>query len=567
MLVSGPISYKKIVLDFDDYDSGQPFHKIIHLFGDRHVIRNQCKEKSLKLEELVDKTIREHHEPIDIFCEMPFPKPYELTQNSDYLDSFYDYFHTKYDCFSYPPSEQCKQTLKPHRFHNIDLRITLYWKSYLIVLSQSQMHGIPIKSNTFSEYNEHVNAMKTKLEEFIVSQADLNKATRLYIWTHFLISIRGQFMQEMYNVIATPRPTPATIKAANDQLKNNYDILSDMSNFTFPIDLYYAMTKKTYPMPLLKAKIDIKFPTAPPLLPYYLERYHHTIDAYPSEKLKSSTRLFLEHCLTTLRTEFKKDEFLAFTPETREDESAVKGAVMMDFYSVLRICKPDINHVIYYAGNVHMKNMVTLFESIKDMKLKRSFNFGADYNNWSFETLTVENVEHHTIPAGAQDELLINHYNDKDMIRSFRSDCTQIGVPKEQFSKKDIRGGSFDLKRDSYFLKVENDRTPDFIEIDTYYQCRIRVLNTNPFPVTLKAHFPIFIDRLDNESRQCIYIPEFRFDDNVDLGVEHSVKYNRINELPKYQGTARKRTARKRTARKRTARKRSARKRVVPKNR
>jgi hypothetical protein len=155
-LVTGPILYIKILYR----------NKIMHFFGDRHILGQRCLKDSIYLHDLVDKTIRANPgKTIDIFTESNyndfFLEKDNISDNSDYFNLFESFFREK-GCFLKYYSDYCSKSYKNARFHGIDLRMIL----------GSQFHNIICKFD-FKKFDGTYETFKTTYETIIEKLKEL----------------------------------------------------------------------------------------------------------------------------------------------------------------------------------------------------------------------------------------------------------------------------------------------------------------------------------------------------------------------------------------------------------
>lgn len=538
-LVSGPISYKKIVLDLESYEDGTPIHKVIHLFGDVHVTASRCSEASaIPLEKIVERTLLIHKEkdiPIDVFCEVQLGRMFSVNQvNDDYLDTFYNYFYTHYGCFD-TTKDKCNSYMSPHRFHNIDFRHTLYvdmYKTLSIIHDPRQF-----TNHTYSAYEENVQSVKTKIEELVRLVPELSKIVRFYIWIHFVVSIRGLYVKKCREHYKSqhPRTTEAQLDV---RYKSYYKILDDGSTYDFVLDLYYAMIKKTYPMPSMKTIIDKKFPDQPIPLPFYMERYTHVISKLPSRRLQEVTTQLVMEVITTLKTSHNETDFISLSYNDQISNAVFTSIVLMDLYSILRICKPTYNNIIIYEGQEHTTQMVTLCTRLSELygggaSIQLSNEYGSD-KNVNDAIIIVENINNVTISAHSIENITIRHFNDPTYIRFFRKNTKKINITPN------ASGPSVDIL---------NYTTPTYTQVGTQiYEMTLRVENKSGRSIVLSNNSPLYITPI-NQNVQCIhvpletlastepdttYLPCLTFSDNVTFEEDSAVDIMPISTLPSF---------------------------------
>lgn len=128
MNIKGPYSYVKFPLIRKD--TGRTV--VLHLFSDVHRRMTTCKEDSIFLHELIDRTLEKHKEDgvkIDIFAEYGFGQTlYDTKQKkldtTQYISLFNSYYLSQ-ECLYRPRHPQCQIHYPNARFHNGDFRSTL----------------------------------------------------------------------------------------------------------------------------------------------------------------------------------------------------------------------------------------------------------------------------------------------------------------------------------------------------------------------------------------------------------------------------------------------------------
>ena len=346
--IYGPMMYQKTILHTDKT-------KVIHLFGDIHLPNEQCTSPSIELTTLVEKTL-ELSIPIDIFVEhgfghytpdaIPFISDASLSElanptllNRNYLDQFINYFTSYHGCFIRPRLSSCTNHFPKSRFHSVDMRMTLWYESMVLLQSFNpnviKEHDSTYNVNQFIlDMNVLVNRILTELQSKTLSKRNVH----LYAWTRSLMDAR--------------------IKRLMIQTKSGEPL--------YPHDLYpIAISQDDFIKDLWWLTVGIPFP-APDVYqyvgkihPYPLYRYLHSMRHLPLE-LRDSVEMVLVRQWNTLFGKFRSQENLLPFMEIRYQDTSM----YQDLFTFIRILRKDVGHCILYGGHQHILRFKAMMNMI-----------------------------------------------------------------------------------------------------------------------------------------------------------------------------------------------------------
>jgi hypothetical protein len=374
-IITGPISYQKIILSGDRYNSGEPLYKIIHLFGDKHVIMDQSKEKIVLLESVLEETIQSTSEKTDIYLETGFGSALlryrELHHQSEqtetmylhelqvlsnsYLQSFENYFITKADCFMKPRKYTSKIQYPNTHFHSIDLRDTL--ENHCISIINPiciRLHLFEYYSGTMIEnidelyerYKSWISIIQHEMRSWIhTHQHDptLEKELFLHIWLHTMITLRGKRIQYLYNINAIHRR----------------DLLYPIGifvNYSFLFDVAEVILHPTPDSSIIdilsKEMVDKYVPYEQYILSSKIKKINHPIQFIIFELYKK-------------KIDDIKNKYYFYKLPLRSLASIFDiTSWLMEFYMLCRLMKQDHNRIMIYIGNSHTASLIDLLKNI-----------------------------------------------------------------------------------------------------------------------------------------------------------------------------------------------------------
>jgi len=183
--MSGPVSYQKSV--FTDMHGTQ---KRIHWFSDHHKKHSECAKEthSLSFLPLLIKSLKHATVPVEVFVEIGEGYRSTLSKTPNYINELVYRLQNEYSCLDANTKVCSSHFTQDVRFHNTDLRHTLFLKYTSVVLPWWKIEGMYMSSadQRFKSVRSYV--MKESLRIKTTNMANLS----LYAWVDQMICSRNE---------------------------------------------------------------------------------------------------------------------------------------------------------------------------------------------------------------------------------------------------------------------------------------------------------------------------------------------------------------------------------------
>jgi hypothetical protein len=230
MLVSGPIYYRK--LNFTHKEE----RRSLHLFGDEHGFRTECKEESIILPEFIEHTMREHPE-LEICVMIESSHAHNMSSLSKDIIGYTEDHFNQYGCFMNPKHERCSRTFPNKNFHPVNIRGDLL-NDYIHVVNY--LNKLFNFNGTQDSWNknivnciEHIRTQTDIIFQYMIENGITTTREKL-LWISDILESRFIRINQNHFVIPGYYESLALFKSV--QLNR---ILSLTMNHDFCIDLYY----------------------------------------------------------------------------------------------------------------------------------------------------------------------------------------------------------------------------------------------------------------------------------------------------------------------------------------
>jgi hypothetical protein len=420
--ITGPVSYQKIVLT--------NLNKIIHLFGDRHYRKEECKNDSYLLEHVTEKTIDTTTEDIDVFYEIGYGyllmdefllrkslrfelkylktlgrthpdyvylyKRYNKKKittelpNSSYFDSFINYFLNKADCFMKPRRPTCNQRYPNARFHNIDFRTTLQAECndlLNVITFQNGLFGNVLitgfksDSDVDSDEKELIPRKKTLIEQLVVLSGILKNVEMASYYKEL-----AQWLNQMILL---------RIKRYSEEKRR-------VPTYKFPEEAYNSAIGYGEHSFLEDLAAVILEPESDSELPYYVKKLYKSILKIRNQTIQFFLKKLVDDTIISVQTKYRgklnvsqdflktllKNEVNFAEKESikKEYEELVQTLInvtspIIELYTIIRLMKPNYKNIIMYVGDLHTENMVSMLDSLSQLNSLFHIRMSPLYTN------------------------------------------------------------------------------------------------------------------------------------------------------------------------------------------
>ena len=302
---SGPVSYQKSI--FTDMNGVQ---KRIHWFSDHHKKHSECSQHSLSFLTLLMDSLKSASVPVEVFIEIGKEYRSTIPKTPNYINQLVYRLQHEYNCLE-ADTKICSSHFKQDiRFHNADLRHTLFNQYTLVVLPWWISDGRHLSNSQerFKQVREHVfnNALRVKITNMSILP--------LYAWIDQMICSRNQRLRM-------------------DELP----ISPTLEEFIY--DFSYLLSHEQ------NTPIHALYPPMVSTVPYYMAIFDNIFYSHP---LPSSVFMtYFRHMMNQhTKTEFHATSWL------------------MDIYTSISILSSHANDIVLYVGYEHTNFIQNMFRDL-----------------------------------------------------------------------------------------------------------------------------------------------------------------------------------------------------------
>lgn len=404
--VSGPVLYQNIFI------SNKVTPKVIHLFGDIHKYESECKQQDTTIVELLHNTLLSTSD-VDLFVENAnggimekevmkkhFDKGFRTKESNGYLSETIDFFTSEYNCLIHPIQDYCRESFPTHRFHNIDYRFFLYeqikwtWENVLGFDTRLLVMNLNDESLGQEEHNDFIERHREHLSPEQLKELEEYRIQYHQSW--YMDEIQPKIVQTVTDLIQTLSSVEECINNMQIQLLiwMDYIMLTILFNYHPGHILLLPRNRFLKDMLLCFTKYDTtkkQFVENTQQITHHMRTSigrvaeHQSTFNYVKQRLIKSIQTcpmdiqdILRQKVYELWTTFvdKRNEYKSQSIYSTQMDLTPLFSYLMDYYVVIRLCKPYIHKCICYVGAAHVRNISTLLQSVFQDQFHGSIFYG-----------------------------------------------------------------------------------------------------------------------------------------------------------------------------------------------